>query len=164
MREIKFRAFDKLKKKMQDVAGINWVEGIVMLWNQTGSARATYYVEIETVDLVQYTGLKDSTKWEQLTDAEQKKWIDSGKTQEEWNGVEIYEGDILLVPNNPTMSDPMGESDFCPVVMESGAFGYRQGSTFESFVSLYGDGCNSVDEEEVIGNIYENKELIKERK
>ena len=76
------------------------------------------------------------------------------------NGKEIYEGDILLAPNYLTMSDPMGESDFCSVVMETGAFGYQQRGMFESFISLYGHGCTSVDEEEVIGSIYENPELI----
>jgi len=44
---------------------------------------------------MQYTGLKDSTKWEQLTELEQQDWIKSGKTKEEWNGKEIYEGDIV---------------------------------------------------------------------
>ena len=87
-------------------------------------------------EVMQYTGLKDK------------------------KDKEIYEGDILLVPNHSTMSDPMGESSFCPVVVETGAFGYRQGFMFESFISLYGHGCKSVDEEEVIGNLYENPELL----
>ncbi len=45
--------------------------------------------------LMQYTGLKDNTNWEELTKKEQKKWKEDGKTKEEWDGKEIYEDDII---------------------------------------------------------------------
>jgi hypothetical protein len=59
MRELKFRAWDELKKKVVEVAGFNFVEDIVMLWQKTGKTRSTYYAETETLKLMQYTGLKD---------------------------------------------------------------------------------------------------------
>jgi hypothetical protein len=52
----------------------------------------------------QFTGLYDNTKWEQLTGKEQSAWLNStyqkdGKTlnhaKDDWNGKEIYEGDLL---------------------------------------------------------------------
>ena len=44
---------------------------------------------------IQYTGLKDNTKWEDLTKEEKDEWIKNGNTKGEWKGKEIYEGDIV---------------------------------------------------------------------
>ena len=137
MREIKFRAWDKENRIMSMVRHMNF-------YSLNGGADVDLTVDSDEeewltepdFELMQYTGLKDK------------------------NGKEIYEGDIVLVPNTPTMSDPMGEPSFCPIVHESGSFGYLQGFMFESFIGLYGHGCTQADEEEVIGNIYENPELL----
>lgn len=64
MRDIRFRAWDKLKESIHDVAGINWIEGVVNLWKQTGSVRATYWAELDSVELVEFTGLKDKNEVE----------------------------------------------------------------------------------------------------
>jgi hypothetical protein len=45
--------------------------------------------------VMQFTGLHDSTAWEQLTKQEQEEFINNGNSQENWKGKEIYEGDIL---------------------------------------------------------------------
>ena len=75
------------------------------------------------------------------------------------NDIEIYEGDIVLIPYYPTESNPIGEAGVGVVECVCGAFGYRAGGYHESFGSLYGEG--DAYEEEVIGNVYENPELLK---
>ena len=129
MREIKFRAWDKLSCKIREVAAINWVEGIVMLWKVTGSVRSTYYTELEDgVELMQYTGLKDK------------------------NGKEIYEGDILRFQFSEWCISPVywTKERGWTVHGNITAWEYSIGSDF------------SKSNLEVIGNIYENPELLKE--
>lgn len=61
-------------------------------------------VSAETV--CQYTGLNDSTKWEELSEGEKEKFLselnhreDRLNTKEDWNGRKIFEGDIVKCNN-----------------------------------------------------------------
>jgi len=133
MKEIKFRAWDKQDKEMLEPFDLYSI-GIV---NGENGYDPKYYI------LLQYTGLKDK------------------------NGKEIYEGDILLMPVYPSESNPNGEPDMGVVGFTAGAFGWRYLNSkgkptgqFESFLSWNGESDNLL-EEKVIGNIYENPELLK---
>ena len=74
MREIKFRAWIKRWKQMQNVGGIDFVNGeVITYFGDTQHGQSTLTVKVDEVEILQYTGLKDV------------------------NGVLIYEGDILKV-------------------------------------------------------------------
>lgn len=105
MRDIKFRAWDKEKKEM-----INCFD------SEKSSKVVALYLKYSTLDLMQYTGLKDK------------------------NGKEIYEGDILK---------PICPQEFQLIIeFENGNFwGYYEHVSPENY--------------EIIGNIYENHELLK---
>ena len=117
MREIKFRAWDKLNKEMFNVESINFQERQV--YRDTVS-----YREFNDIEFMQYTGLKDK------------------------NNKEIYEGDIFHI----------GSKKILYVVewIDCGLKG-RQIKNI-SWIGL--DYWK--DDIEVIGNIYENPELIEE--
>ena len=75
------------------------------------------------------------------------------------NGREIYEGDILLYSTERFTSKPIA------VVFYNGAFGYFYTGDFVSFVgnTNFKFCINGSDESfEIIGNIHDNPELIKE--
>ena len=103
MRQIEFRG--KRKDNGEWVYGLYYaepfydgedvyIEHVHIIITEQGNK---YEVIPETVS--QFTGMKDSTKWEELTEKEQKAWLATGKTKEEWKGREIYEGDVVEKTN-----------------------------------------------------------------
>ena len=109
MREIKFRAWDKMLKR--------WCRPQLTIRIDGNRDGMNEYV------LMQYTGLKDK------------------------NGVEIYEGDIVNVHSY--------------TVTGLGKVGFNKGSfVFNKFEYPTSQVLHSFSEIEVIGNIYENPELL----
>jgi len=140
MREVKFRAWDKKRKDMRDVKLMDWAEWWVSTDNTYGKSKPLEFGERnsfknEETDrhiLMQYTGLKDK------------------------NGKEIYEGDIIQCPKyyeTPEYGyNPIELAGH--VVFEEGAWRLSEGSYLHNEHESYGGDL------EVIGNIYENPELI----
>jgi uncharacterized phage protein (TIGR01671 family) len=151
MREIKFRVFDTQTKQFIPNDDEEWPVEIY----RDGIVQALIdneWVSPPRLVLMQFTGLKDK------------------------NGKEINEGDILLIPDDYTeviTDDGQGPTEPCNhlsvVVFKEGAFGveiidpaniYRRG--FHSMDFIHRDiGDSSEELFEVIGNIYENPELLK---
>lgn len=117
MREIKFRAWDKLNKDMFNVESINFQERRV--YKDTVS-----YRKFEDIDLMQYSGLKDK------------------------NNKEIYEGDIFHIGSKKIL-----------YVVEWIDFGLK-GRQIKNISWIGLDYWK--DDIEVIGNIYENPELMED--
>ncbi len=154
-REIKFRAWDELEKRMWtlDDAGEDSGDGSIQYFSENGSlefGRLEYYdtglginSHFEKFPLMQYTGLKDK------------------------HGKEIYEGDIVERKGIKYQ-----------ITLEIGSFLLvkidENTDMYEEFVDCWNDHVyplsqlywNNSDEEnhiydlEIIGNIYENPELL----
>lgn len=62
-------------------------------------------LKIDPETLGQFTGIYDCTKWEELTEAEQKAFLnekleeDRQPTKDDWKGRKIFEGDVLNIPH-----------------------------------------------------------------
>lgn len=150
MREIKFRAWLKKENKMVEVKSIHLgTKKIIHGYSENSQCYGNKSCSFDDIELMQYTGLKDK------------------------NGKEIYKGDIVKFNNQ------IGE-----ICFECGAFGigvkdcvdyetleaYRgerfYGCLNDNFISLWEIYWNfncvdyEIDEIEVIGNIYENPELL----
>ena len=124
MREIKFRAWDKLNKEMFDVEIINFQERRV--YKDTVS-----YRKFEDIELMQYTGLKDK------------------------NGKEIESGDILKTDFDDVYSIKFNNIyGFCAIKEDIRLWFTEEGLEYELRETL--------SKTEVIGNIYENKDLLEE--
>lgn len=132
-REIKFRAWDNLLEKFVLASYLS--EQLVRTYTEDGSRELTLRGSIFTnngLTLLQYTGLKDR------------------------HGKEIYEGDIL----RPT--EQSSQKNIRIVEFVDGSFCYSLSNEWPStkgyYSSLYTPRAKLF---EVIGNIYENKELLK---
>lgn len=150
---LKFRAWHKQKHIMQDVGYIEWTkrQHVSEVW----CAGEILNYLISNVELMQFTGLVDK------------------------NGKEIYEGDILKCPVTGS-KDYHGEWYTCEILNMHGQWitshinsekgklprGYTRGdlldSCFEYDMKLFLWGKDYIPhtECEIIGNIYENPELL----
>lgn len=143
MRDIKFRAWDGDGMYTQDTQGEEFIfdvydDGLRLSvqeqYFETGSGEAYEmwrYVEKENAVFMQYTGLKDK------------------------NGVEIYEGDVLTLPERISRGDGFYDDELVMVEFEWAEFVVKNGNDkwLLSEVWAYFDS-------EVSGNIYENPELL----
>lgn len=118
MMDIKFRAWDKELKQMlfRGVFDRNWYATEYNDKNGSHCARGIHTNDRHSLELMQYTGLKDK------------------------NSKDIYEGDIMI--NNGG----------CQVIFETGGFIARSKAFF--IIPSYFWNC------EVVGNIYENADLL----
>ena len=133
MRSLKFRAWDKKRKRMFAVTTLNASGAVSVFIDDDG----LYLLPAEQIELMQYTELKDK------------------------NGKEIYDGDIVEedIDFNSKMTD--------------GTFRYRV--YWDEYLlcwALDPIGKESIHDElwqtnlsrRIIGNIYENPELLEEKK
>jgi len=161
-REIKFRAWDGKKMHynflvagaqycdvltiLQLVAEAQYCDVLTILQDEN-FAKKEY--KVKEWKVMQYTGLKDNTKWEQLTSKEQEDWLQKGKTREEWNGKEIYEGDVVRGGIHTELDYEIKWSDGGFIMGEEDAL-------TEDNIKRWNL--------KVIGNLYENPELMEEEK
>lgn len=140
MREIKFRAWDKKRKELLPVAVISIMGNAIKITSD--------WQPISSVELMQSTGLTDK------------------------NGKEIYEGDICKVLDRdwPSQLDSFPElnhqqyldsiSSICEVIWDKGSFWLNQLKGKGYYYPRVSYGSNR-DVFEVIGNVWENPELLK---
>lgn len=131
-------------------------------------------VEVSPSTICQYTGLKDATQWENLTEKEQQQFLSKWNykenrwnQKEDWNGKKIYENDIASrkifeneVIGTITWTD-IGFTGFTLKVLRSDDTRY-----FPVGRGTYDDDESKQCSDEVIGNIFDNHESLegKERK
>jgi hypothetical protein len=163
MRDLLFRVFDLQEKVMSEIISLKDIalSGGIDFNGKDGwygyKWEVLFDYNPDRFIVEQWTGLYDGTKWEQLTEAERKAWLDKGKTKEEWPGKMIFEGDIVKFLDGGI--DHSGDAWECE---NRGVVTYN-----DNYPRFYIDAeIESVDYEEiwddivVLGNVHEHKHLL----
>lgn len=134
-RDIKFRVWLKKQNKMVEVHKINFQDRVITHYLDDLPFPTLIKCSFDDVELMQYTGLKDK------------------------NGKEIYEGDIIDI--HQTVN---GQNLFVVEITNTGLviprYAYKQGFKYQYDIRELLE-VNEYDKEiEIIGNIYENPELL----
>lgn len=144
MREIKFRAWDKLNKEMINIESINFQERRVY-------RNDVSYRNFNDTELMQYTGLRDM-KGKEIYVGDVVKLIYTGieistdrlEVLKRFVGIIKYENGIFKIVRTEKS------------VIESKYFEIEQKKVSEIFI------YSKIYDLEVVGNIYENPELLEE--
>lgn len=141
MREIKFRAWDNSIKEMGEVFSIEFDIGrIGMTYTDSTGCNIIHYQDWERVQLREFTGLQDK------------------------HGKDIYEGDIVIYTEFETIISEEG-TDHNEIPQYGVIVWDKSYARFVIKDSCEPYDCMDDDEHlEVVGNIYENPELLEERK
>lgn len=141
-REIKFRAWDNREQKM-----LSWEQ--IDARDKMDAPAFLDMLNDKNYAVMQFTGLRDSTKWDQLTEDERSEWTRKGNLPSEWRGKEIYEGDVVRLEDCGDIFDHVVKwiPEECRFV-------------FETTEDWYGPEEMDFDFCKVIGNVWENLELL----
>ena len=141
MREIKFRAWDK-GSEYDSEAVAKMIHGVESLYDGSveglgGHGSFGQLLDNEQFVVMQFTGLLDR------------------------NGVEVYFGDILATSNDNPIYDLWDEKDLGYTIVKEDSF--QLGVSYSNWFMEDNNGDNVYDKKfvEVIGNIYQNPELLR---
>lgn len=160
MKDIKFRAFHKPSKKLFDVYCFTDIEVMENSFDGVFTSETLPALR-QDCELMQYTGLKDSTQFNELTKEEQEDWL-KGNKQEDWKGKEIFEGDIVDIQFDEGYSDDYIEIEeglkksYEIVIKKCNLYLASEGQ----FINI-SKVDNNFSEIRIIGNRFQNPELKK---
>jgi len=164
MQEKKFIVWNKLKKTWLNNCYVD-IYGIISEIDEKGEI---YELDSKNIDIFQYIGIKDDTKWDELNKEERKKWIDSGNNEASWRGKNIYRGSIVRILYSDwiskSKSDPRTLEQYLIDISSIGKIVYNA-PTFEIKFKYY---CKKIDPGaegfiKVIGHEAKNPKLLKEK-
>jgi len=152
MREKKYRAWGKIDKKFNYFTLQTLLEGYGT--DDISTPEEEYPWICFNDEITEFTGLHDATKWEELSKEEQDKWIEDNHTASEWKGREIYEHDILGWPRHEYKQIVEFTEKYTSITEGHGSYGV------ETSFGYHFDSWYKLENAKVIGNCFENPELL----
>lgn len=157
-REIEFRVWDKVRKSFVPTEYIS----ITADGNVENNSTENCFYDPQDWELIQFTGLRDSTKWDELTEDDREKWVMDGNMPSEWNGKKIFEWDRIQMTGGLPFYDNKGYVIFSnysgSFVMKAKTDGGK-GEDQQLFSLNNNNSLNGI-KIKVVGNIFENPDPI----
>lgn len=147
MRECKYRAWDKIDNKMKDVVSIDFSTKTLVLYyfdyeSKEKLIEVSFVRKFKDCILLEYTDLRDRKR-----------------TEEYPNGQQVCEGDVLEFKY--TLYNGKDIIIKCPVTYSMGEFGVIIDEILASDYFSLGSLVGEIGQEfEIVGNIYDNPELL----